>query len=98
MKKNILLRKEQTQADLDAGFGNLSSCLHPNDTSFNEAHVASWARVGVAGCGKSVLSSKPHMGMGQKLSHQGTAGFSPCFHLPWFLCGYLFLAQPHVAH
>ncbi|CAJ1328123.1 unnamed protein product, partial [Effrenium voratum] len=36
MKKNILLRKEQTQADLDAGFGNLSSCLHPNDTSFNE--------------------------------------------------------------
>lgn len=33
MKKNILQRKEQTQFDLDSSWGNLSVCVHPNDTS-----------------------------------------------------------------
>ena len=26
-------------------------------------------------------------GYGSKLNHQGTAGFSLCFHLPWFIVG-----------
>ena len=33
MKRNILQRKEQTQFDLDSSWGNLSTCVHPNDTS-----------------------------------------------------------------
>ena len=33
---------------------------------------------------------------GSKLNHQETAGFSPCFHLPGFHFGYLFLTHSHV--
>ena len=33
------------------------------------------------------------MGMGQNKSHQGTAGFGPCLHLPGFHFGYLFLTH-----
>ena len=36
-------------------------------------------------------------GYGSKLSHQGTAGCSPCVHLPGFHFGYLFLTQPYAA-
>jgi len=32
MKKNILTRMNQTQTDLDEAWGNLSTCVHPNDT------------------------------------------------------------------
>ena len=35
-------------------------------------------------------------GCGSKLIHQGTAGLSPCFHLPRFHFGYLFLTHSHV--
>ena len=31
-----------------------------------------------------------------KLNHQGTTGFSPCFHLPGFHLGYLFLTHSHM--
>ena len=37
------------------------------------------------------------VGMGQILNHQGTAGFSPCFHLPGFRFGYLFSTHSLVA-
>ena len=36
-------------------------------------------------------SDSRRFGYGSKLSHQGTAGFGPCFHLPGFHFGYLFL-------
>ena len=32
-------------------------------------------------------------GYGSKLNHQGTAGLSPCFHLPGFYIGCLFLTH-----
>ena len=32
-------------------------------------------------------------GYGSKLNHQGTTGFGPCFHLPGFHLGYLFLTH-----
>ena len=35
-------------------------------------------------------------GCGSKLDHQGTAGFSPCFHLPGFHFGCLFLTHPQM--
>ena len=35
-------------------------------------------------------------GYGSKLNHQGTAGFSPCYHLPGFHFGYTFLTQSHM--
>ena len=35
-------------------------------------------------------------GYGSKLIHQGTADFSPCFHLPGFHFGYLFLTHSQV--
>ena len=41
MKKNILQRVEQTQADMDSGYGNLSSCTHPEDLDYNDAP---WSR------------------------------------------------------
>ena len=44
-------------------------------------------------CGFSSIS---HMGMGQNQNQQGTAGFSPCFHLPGFRFGYLFLTHSHM--
>ncbi|CAK9077694.1 unnamed protein product [Durusdinium trenchii] len=37
MKKNILQRVAQTQADMDSGYGNLSSCTHPEDLDYNDA-------------------------------------------------------------
>ena len=37
-------------------------------------------------------------GYGSKLSHQGTAGFGPCVHLPGFHFGYLFLTHTHTVH
>jgi len=37
MKKNIRNRVAQTQADLDSGYGNLSSCTHPEDLDYNTA-------------------------------------------------------------
>ena len=36
-------------------------------------------------------------GYGSKLNHQGTAGFSPSFHLPRFHFGHLFLTQSQMA-
>ena len=36
-------------------------------------------------------SNKATCGYGSKLSHQGTTGFGPCFHLPGFHLGYLSL-------
>jgi len=36
MKKNILLRMNQTQIDVDQAWANLTSCSHPNDTKFVE--------------------------------------------------------------
>ena len=36
-------------------------------------------------------------GYGSKLNHQGTAGFSPCFHLPGFHFGYIFLTHGYLA-
>ena len=33
---------------------------------------------------------------GSILSHQGTAGFRPCFHLPGFHFGYLILTHSHM--
>ena len=30
------------------------------------------------------------------VDHDGTAGFSPCFHLPGFRFGYLFLTHSHI--
>lgn len=35
MKANLLLRKNQTQEDLDEAWANLSTCLHPNDTDYD---------------------------------------------------------------
>ena len=35
-------------------------------------------------------------GYGSQLDHQGTAGFSLCFHLPGFHFGYLFLTHTHL--
>lgn len=35
MKKNILQRVTQTQADLEGGWSNLSSCTHPEDLNYN---------------------------------------------------------------
>ena len=35
-------------------------------------------------------------GYGSKLSHQGTAGFSQCLHLPGFHFGYLFSTHGHL--
>ena len=35
-------------------------------------------------------------GDGSKLNHQGTAGCSPCFHLPGFHLGYLCLTYTHL--
>ena len=32
-------------------------------------------------------------GYGSKVNHQGTADFGPCFHLPGFHLGYLFLTH-----
>ena len=37
-------------------------------------------------------------GYGSKLNHQGTAGFSPCFHLPGFHFGYIFLTHSQVTN
>ena len=34
-----------------------------------------------------------HVGMGSTLNHQGTAGFSPSFHLTGFHLWYLFLTR-----
>ena len=42
------------------------------------------------------LTQKLPCGYGSKLNHQGTAGFSPCFHLPGYF-GHLFLTHGHVA-
>ena len=36
----------------------------------------------------------PQYGCGSKLNHQGTAGFSPSFHLPGFHFGYICLTEP----
>ena len=36
------------------------------------------------------------LGCRSKLNHEGTAGFSPCFHLPRFHLGYLFLTHSHL--
>ena len=36
-------------------------------------------------------------GYGSKLYHQGTAGFTPCFHLLGLLFGYLFLTHTQMA-
>ena len=44
------------------------------------------------------LSGHTSHGYGSKLSHQGTAGFGPCFHLPWLHLGYLFLTHSHMAN
>ena len=35
-------------------------------------------------------------GHGSKLNHQGTAGFGPCFHLPGFRFGYIFLTHSQI--
>ena len=35
-------------------------------------------------------------GCGSTLNHQGTADFSPCFHLPGFHFGYLFLTHSRI--
>ena len=35
---------------------------------------------------------------GSKLTHSGTAGFSPCVHLPGFHFGYIFFAHSHVGN
>ena len=40
-------------------------------------------------------SASPN-GYGSKLNHQGTAGFSPCFHLPGFHFGYIFLTHSQI--
>ena len=54
---------------------------------------------GVGGTlGRLVVSSRRMWcGCGSKLNHWGTAGYSPCFHLPGFHFGYLFLTHSHVS-
>ena len=40
----------------------------------------------------------PSHGYGSKLNHQGTAGFGPCFHVPGFHFGHLFLTHSHIVY
>ena len=62
---------------------------------------ASWGvdYIKVDGCNEKLEAGKLDargMGMGSKLIHQGKAGSSPCFHLPGFHFGYLFLTRSHI--
>ena len=46
---------------------------------------------------KGLMSLKAKYRYGSKLNHQGTAGFGPCFHLPGFHFGYIFLTHSHMS-
>ena len=59
---------------------------------------ASKDRLGPSAAWHTTRSAHPSpltLGYGTKFSHQGTAGFSPWFHLPGFHFGYPFLTHSH---
>ena len=79
-------RHVERQVAWDDGFGRLGAKAEAAQVSF-------WALArGPAGPLDLLLGA---LGYGSKLRHQ-TAGFSPCFHLPGFHLGYLFLTHSHL--
>ena len=66
-------------------------------TSSTAPTAAFWTEPGILGMGQSSCWGcwlQP-LGYESKLNHQGTAGFSPCFHLPGFHFGFpIFDPQP----
>ena len=95
---------KQQPKDQTATAGRWFGPLHPLDAG---GFVTHWAYgSGAAGCGAEMkllirrrfgLETKSlsfcDMGYGSKSNHQGTAGFSPCFHLPGFHFGHTFLSN-----
>ena len=85
-----------TEGGLHPGVGKLRPLQNPKHAhrriAGRHAHFKTWPTSQPADL---VRTSGVPFGYGSKLNHQGTAGLSPCFHLPGFHFGYLFLTHSH---
>ena len=90
---------------LDPPFPGSPKICQPNVRQVSHRHLGAGLCAGEEGCAESrgahgagvpskrICLGQAEYGYGTQLNHQGTAGFSPCFHLPGFHLGYLFLTH-----